>query len=40
MGADTAAYASGAEWKAIVQKNGVNESVVSSASNVVLETST
>jgi hypothetical protein len=40
MAAENAARAPGAEWKAIVQKNGAKESVAAFASNVVLETST
>ena len=40
MGADNTAHAPGAEWKAIVQKNGAKESVAAFASNAVLETST
>ena len=40
MAVDNAAHAPGAEWKAIVQKNGAKESVAAFASNAVLETST
>ena len=40
MAADNAAHAPGAEWKAIVQKNGAKETVAAFASNAVLETST
>jgi hypothetical protein len=40
MAVDNAAHAPGAEWKAIVQKNGAKETVAAFASNAVLETST